>query len=163
MPSVFGPYPFQTLTSQAHPNLSCPILLSPSVLPAECTAPLISSPLFSPTHILNLAGISRYEGSPPFGNLAPPQDSENPLLQVPERNLETSHRRERDRSFQEDGHPLRVRKKRKHLKRHNNKHLSLGIDIDMDEVVPMVVRLLVGKVQSRPWGYNALYRWMQES
>ena len=33
----------------------------------------------------------------------------------------------------------------------------------MDEVVPTAERLLVGKVHSRPWGYNALYRWMKAS
>ena len=39
---------------------------------------------------------------------------------------------------------MRGRKKRKHLKFQNNKHLSLGVDIDMDEVVPMANRMLVG-------------------
>lgn len=58
---------------------------------------------------------------------------------------------------------MRRRKKRKLLKRQNNKHLSLGIDLDMDEVVPMADRMLVGKVRSRLWGYNALYRWMREN
>ena len=58
---------------------------------------------------------------------------------------------------------MRGRKKRKHLKRHNNKHLSLGVDMDMDEVVPMANRMLVRKVRSRPWGFNALYKWMQEN
>lgn len=58
---------------------------------------------------------------------------------------------------------MRRRKKRKHLKRQNNKHLSLGVDIDMDDVVPMADRMLVGKVRSQPWGYIALYRWMQEN
>lgn len=58
---------------------------------------------------------------------------------------------------------MRGRKKRKHLKRHNNKHLSLGVDIDMDEVVSMADRMMVGKVRSRLWGCNALYRWMQEN
>lgn len=58
---------------------------------------------------------------------------------------------------------MRGRKKIKHLKHQTNKHLSLGVDIDMDEVIPMAKWMLVGKVRSRPWGFNALYRWMQET
>lgn len=32
----------------------------------------------------------------------------------------------------------------------------------MDEVIPLAERMLVGKVRSRPLGYNALFRWMQD-
>ena len=63
----------------------------------------------------------------------------------------------------EEGPSVRCRKKRKQLKRQNNKHLLLGVDLDMDVVVPMADRMLVGKVRSRLWGYNALYHWMQEN
>ena len=42
----------------------------------------------------------------------------------------------------------------------NNKHLTLGVDIDMDEVMPTVERILVGKVRNWPWGQQALTKWM---
>ena len=74
--------------------------------------------------------------------------------------LASSLRRDSPGPFGEEGPSVSRRKKRKQLKRQNNKHLSLGVDLDMDEVIPMAERMLVGKVRSRPWGYNALYRWM---
>ena len=33
----------------------------------------------------------------------------------------------------------------------------------MDEVMPMTERIIVGKVCNRPWGYQALSRWMQDT
>lgn len=72
----------------------------------------------------------------------------------------TSLRRDPSSPLEEEGPNVIWRKKRKQLKRQNNKHLSLGLDLDMDEVIPLADRMLVGKVHSRPWGYNALFRWM---
>jgi hypothetical protein len=120
----------------------------------------INSPPFSTSPLLNLAGDPLMEKSFTSGQVDVPENS-NP--HVPDDLPESSLRRDNSGPSQEEGHNVRRRKKRKQLKRRNNKHLSLGIDLDMDEVIPMADRMLVGKVRSRPWGYNALYCWMQEN
>ena len=112
------------------------------------------------TPLLNLVGNSFLEESIPIGQA---EELENPNPHVSEDIPDSSYKRDSFRISQEEGHHVRRRKKRKHLKRQNNKHLSLGVDIDMEEVIPMAKRMLVGKVRSRLWGYNALYRWMQEN
>lgn len=69
----------------------------------------------------------------------------------------TSLRRDISSPCEEDGPNVNHQKKRKQLKQQNDKHLSLGVDLDMNEVIPRAERMLVGKVRSRPWGYNALF------
>lgn len=121
---------------------------------------IVSLPLFSSSPLLHLDG--RLFGGMGF-SCGPARVPIDPPVDVPIDCPTSSLRRDSPSPFEEGGPSVNRRKKRKQLKRQNNKHLSMGVDLDMDEVIPLAERMLAGKVRSRPWGYNSLFRWMQET